>query len=151
MGVAGSGKSTLGAALAERLGWPFQDADDLHPPANVARMRAVTPLTDADRAPWLAAVADWIVRHPEGVMACSALKRAYRQRLSPPRLVYLQGGRGLIAGRLSARRGHFFDPGLLESQFAALEPPGADESPVIVDCALPTVAQVEAVLAQIRL
>lgn len=151
MGVAGSGKSTLGAAMADRLGWPFQDGDDLHPPGNVARMQAGTPLTDADRAPWLAAVADWIKGHPEGVIACSALKRAYRRRLGAFRLVYLRGERELIAGRLQARWGHFFDPALLDTQFEALEAPGPDENPIVVDCAWPTQAQVADVLAQIRL
>ncbi|MDQ0464010.1 gluconokinase [Caulobacter ginsengisoli] len=151
MGVAGSGKSTLGAALAGRLGWPFQDGDDLHPAANIARMAAGTPLTDADRAPWLAAVADWIAGHPQGVVACSALKRAYRDRLGAPRLVYLRGEPDLIARRLEARRAHFFAPDLLASQFADLEPPGPDEQPIVIDCALPTAAQVEAVLAQMRL
>lgn len=150
MGVAGSGKSTLGAALAERLGWPFQDGDDLHPPANRLKMAAGEPLTDADRAPWLAAVADWMAVHPRGVVACSALKHAYRMRLGG-RLVWLRGEPALIAARLAARQGHFFAPGLLESQFAALEPPGPDEAPIIVDCALATQDQVDAVLAQMRL
>lgn len=150
MGVAGSGKSTLGAALAARLGWPFQDGDALHPPANVARMAAGLALTDQDRAPWLDAVAAWIADHPEGVVACSALKRAYRMRLAA-RVIYLRGDRDLIAERLAARAGHFFAPALLDSQFAALEPPGPGEHPIVVDCALPTARQVEAVLAQMRL
>lgn len=151
MGVAGAGKSTLGAALAQRLGWPFRDGDDLHPPANVARMAAGTPLTDADRAPWLDAVAGWIADHPEGVIACSALKRAYRDRLGPATVVYLHGDPDLIAARLKARPGHFFAADLLASQFADLEPPAPEEQPIVIDSALPTAAQVEAVLAQIRL
>lgn len=150
MGVAGSGKSTLGAALAARLGWPFQDGDALHPPANVARMAAGIPLTDLDRGPWLDAIAAWIADHPEGVVACSALKRAYRARLAA-RVIYLRGDHDLIAGRLAVRAGHFFAPALLDSQFAALEPPGPDEHPIVVDCALPTDRQVAAVLAQMRL
>jgi carbohydrate kinase (thermoresistant glucokinase family) len=151
MGVAGAGKSTLGAALAERLGWPFRDGDDLHPPANRAKMAAGQPLTDADRAPWLAAIAGWIAGHPEGVIACSALKRAYRAQLGTVTLVYLRGGRDLIAERLQSRPGHFFAASLMDSQFADLEPPGPDERPIIVDSARPTAAQVEAVLAQSRL
>ncbi len=151
MGVAGAGKTTLGAALAQRLSWPFQDGDDLHPPANIARMAAGTPLTDADRAPWLAAVDGWIANHPQGVIACSALKRAFRARLKASRLIYLSGEPDLIAGRLAHRPGHFFDPALLESQFADLEPPSPEEQPIVIDCGLPTGDQVEAVLAQMRL
>lgn len=150
MGVAGAGKSTLGLALAERLGWPFQDGDELHPPGNLTKMAAGKPLTDEDRVPWLGAVASWIAAHPRGVIACSALKRAYRSRLRA-RVIYLRGDRPLIATRLAARQGHFFAPALLDSQFAALEPPGPGEDPIVVDCALPTAEQVETVLGQMRL
>lgn len=140
MGVSGSGKTTVAALLAGRLCWEFEDADDLHPAANVAKMHAGIPLTDADRWLWLHAVASWIDasraagRH--GVVACSALKRSYRDIIvgSRPdvRLVYLKGDRQLISARLACRHGHFMPAGLLESQFAALEEPTADEHPLVV-------------------
>lgn len=131
MGVAGSGKTTVGQALAAELGWIFADADDFHPPANVAKMAAGEPLTDADRAPWLAALRDFIaVRLRSGekaVVACSALKQSYRAMLAPDRrqvpVVHLQGSPALIKARLGARRGHFLPPTLADSQFATLEPP----------------------------
>ena len=133
MGVSGSGKTTVGELLADRLGWEFADADDFHPPANVAKMHAGTPLDDADRTAWLRAIAGWIDEHiaagKDGVVTCSALKRAYRELLRRPeaQLVYLDGDRELIARRMSARRGHFFPAALLDSQFRDLEPPGPDE------------------------
>src|SRR5262249_36946697 len=135
MGVSGCGKSTVGAALAHRLGWEFAEGDALHPPANVAKMQAGHPLDDDDRRPWLAAVAahidEWRRSGTSGVITCSALKRRYRRVIigdrSAVRLVYLCGTRGVIAERLQARRGHFMPPRLLDSQFAALEPPDADE------------------------
>lgn len=138
MGVAGSGKSTVGALLAERLGWPFRDADEFHPPENVAKMSAGAPLTDEDRWPWLAAIGAWIDgRRAAGghcVVTCSALKRVYRDRLiggrAGVRLVYLDGSQALIEARMKARRNHFMPPALLASQFAALEPPEADEYPL---------------------
>jgi gluconokinase len=140
MGVSGSGKTTVAALLAGRLGWDFEDADDLHPAANIAKMHAAIPLTDADRWPWLHAVASWIDgnrgagRH--GVVACSALKRSYRDIIiggrPDVRLVYLQGDRQLITARLACRHGHFMPAGLLASQFAALEEPTADERPIVV-------------------
>jgi gluconokinase len=137
MGVSGSGKSTIGALLARTAGWAFEDADDLHPPANVARMRAGVPLTDEDRGPWLDAVAGWIsTRSGSGVLACSALKRRYRDRLRQAdpglRLVFLDGTRDILAARLSGRAGHFFPEALLDSQLADLEPPGPDEHPITV-------------------
>ena len=140
MGVSGCGKSTVASWLAGRLGWEFRDADDFHPPANIAKMRASIPLDDADRAPWLAAIAAYIARlraeGRHGVVTCSALKRAYRDVLvaghGDVALVHLSGTQALVARRLSARLGHFMPPGLLQSQFAALEPPGADERPIIV-------------------
>ena len=141
MGVSGCGKTTVARALADQLGWAFQEGDALHPPANVAKMSAGTPLTDADRWPWLHAIAtvidDWRAQGKNGIVTCSALKRAYRDVLvgarADVRLVHLAGDRAVIAGRLAARKGHFMPPGLLDSQFAALEPPGAEENPIVVD------------------
>ena len=140
MGVSGSGKSTIGEALAERLGWTFEDGDRFHPAANVAKMSAGHPLTDEDRWPWLQAIADEIDRickaGERAVIACSALKRAYRDILvhgrDDVRIVFLDGTQDLIAARLAARKGHFMPPGLLASQFRTLEPPTADENPVTV-------------------
>jgi len=140
MGVAGSGKSTIAENLAKRLGWTYEDGDKFHPASNVAKMSAGHPLTDEDRWPWLQAIADEIDRVCKAgehvVMACSALKRSYRDVLvhgrRDVRIVYLNGTQELIAGRLAARKGHFMPPGLLASQFKTLEPPGADENPVIV-------------------
>lgn len=133
MGVAGSGKSTVGAWLAARLGGAFFDADDFHPPANVAKMAAGIPLDDADRAPWLARLRREVVDPPGGprVLACSALKRAYRRQLGAGTpgvaLVYLQGSPALLGTRIAARSGHFMKPGMLASQLATLEEPGPDE------------------------
>src|ERR1700730_18535988 len=125
MGVSGSGKSTIAAALAERLKWTFEDGDRFHPKSNVAKMSAGQPLTDEDRRPWLQAIADEIDRICElgqqAVIACSALKRAYRDilvhRRSDVRMVFLRGSQELIANRLAGRRGLFMPPGLLASQF----------------------------------
>jgi ribose 5-phosphate isomerase A len=140
MGVSGVGKTSVAQALAARLGWPFEEGDGLHPPENVAKMAMGAPLTDADRRPWLEAVASWIdgqrARGRPGVITCSALKRAYREVIIGDRpevkLVYLRGDRSLIANRLAKRRGHFMPPGLLSSQFDALEEPTADEGPLTV-------------------
>ena len=140
MGVSGCGKSTVGAELSRVLGWPFRDADSFHPAANIARMSRGIPLTDADRAPWLDAIAAWIddrlARRTPGIVSCSALKRAYRQRIVGARsgvaLVYLEGEMALIAERLAGRRGHFMPAALLASQFAALEEPQEDERPLVV-------------------
>lgn len=144
MGVSGCGKSTTGAALSRRLGWPFRDADSFHPPANVAKMSRGVPLTDEDRWPWLDAIAQWIdercARGERGVVSCSALKRAYRCRIvgtrSGVQLVYLKGDMNLIGKRLRGRKGHFMPVSLLDSQFAALEEPGADERALTVSVAL---------------
>ena len=140
MGVSGSGKTTVAGLLAGRLGWEFIDADDFHSAANVQKMHGGTPLTDIDRAPWLASVAAWVDatrrtgRH--GVLACSALKRAYRRILvgdrADVRLVYLRGDRALIASRQAARHNHYMPAALVESQFAILEEPGAAEHPLTV-------------------
>jgi gluconokinase len=131
MGVAGSGKTTVGRALAGALGWSFRDADDFHPPANVSKMAAGQPLTDADRAPWLAAIRGHVdaclARGENAVVTCSALKAAYRTVLvaDPLRmkLVHLAGDPALIGERMAARRDHFMPPAMLASQLAVLEPP----------------------------
>ncbi len=140
MGVSGSGKSTIAEQLAARLGWRYVDGDLFHPPANVAKMSAGHPLTDEDRWPWLRAIAAEIDRlaaaGERAVVACSALKRAYRDILvhgrNDVRIVFLDGTKDLIAKRLAARKGHFMPPGLLDSQFRTLEPPQASERPVTV-------------------
>ncbi len=135
MGVAGCGKSTLGARLAQDLGWAFRDGDDLHPAPNIAKMAAGVPLDDADRAPWLAAIGRWIDERiaatEDGVVTCSALRCAYRERLASGRpevrIVHLTGTRALIAARLAARAGHFMPASLNDSQFDTLEAPEPDE------------------------
>ncbi len=138
MGVSGSGKSTVGGLLAERLGVPYAEADDFHPPANIAKMSAGHPLDDEDRAPWLDAIAAWITGRGDrgGVVSCSALRRRYRDRLrkDSPGLffLHLDGSEELIAARLAARTGHFMPAGLLRSQLEALEPLEADEAGAVV-------------------
>jgi gluconokinase len=140
MGVSGSGKSTIGALLADRLGWLFEDADWFHPAANIEKMRAGHALTEEERAPWLAAIAARIdalrARDQCVVIACSALKRAHRAALigarHDARLIYIAGPPELIAGRLNSRAGHFMPASLLNSQYETLEPPGADEDPIVV-------------------
>ncbi len=134
MGVAGSGKTAFGKKLAERLGWEFFDADDFHPQANIAKMSVGIPLSDSDREPWLAALANLLDstlrtgKHP--VLACSALKESYRRKLLEGRndivLVYLKGSYDLIWSRISARQGHYMKPAMLQSQFAILEEPKKD-------------------------
>jgi gluconokinase len=143
MGVSGSGKSTIAAMLAHRLGWVYEDGDWLHPKSNIEKMHHGEPLDDADRIPWLHAIADWIDAKRKagkhGVVACSALKRAYRDILigerRDVRLVFLQGDRDLIAQRVAARSDHFMPPELLDSQFQTLEAPQADERPITVSVA----------------
>lgn len=153
MGVAGSGKTTVGQLLASRLGCVYAEADDFHPPANVAKMATGTPLTTEDRLPWLRAIGRWIdekvVRGEPGVVTCSALRREYRDLLRRPqvRFVHLRGDRDLVARRLAARNGHFFKPALLESQYSALEEPGPDEGAVSVTVDLPPSELVDRILA----
>ncbi|WP_353807514.1 gluconokinase [Agromyces sp. SYSU T00194] len=142
MGVSAVGKSSVGAALAARLGVPFADADDLHPRANVEKMAAGVPLTDADRAPWLDLVGDALAASDDGlVMACSALRRTYRDRIrsrAPETVfVHLHGDPEMLAARAAARTGHFMPPALLASQLATLEPLAEDEPGVAVDVAPP--------------
>ena len=139
MGVSGSGKTTIAALLAGRLGWEYEDGDDFHPPANVAKMHDGAPLTDEDRWPWLRAIAAWIdatrAGGRGGVVACSALRRAYRDVLlgdrTGVRLVYLRGDPALITRRQAARTSHFMPASLIGSQFASLEEPGPDERPIL--------------------
>ncbi len=158
MGVAGCGKTEVGRRVAERLGLPFEDADGFHPRSNVEKMASGTPLTDADRGPWLAAMAEAIAEwnHAEGaVLACSALKRSHRDRLREAGgvgFVHLAGDRRVIALRMAAREDHFMPPSLLDSQFATLEDPAGepDTGVVGVDDSLDAVvaAAAEAVRAQ---
>jgi gluconokinase len=138
MGVSGSGKSTVGAALAQRLRVPFADADDFHPPANIAKMTAGHPLNDDDRRPWLESIGTWLAEHPDGgVMSCSALKRAYRDQLrehcAAVEFLHLSGTPEVIGRRQASRPGHFMPASLLASQFETLEPLAADENGVAID------------------
>jgi gluconokinase len=158
MGVSGSGKSTIAERLAARLGWRYEDGDKYHPPANVAKMSAGHPLTDEDRWPWLQAIADEIDRTctqgERAVVACSALKRAYRDILvhgrNDVRIVFLNGTHDLIAARLAARKGHFMPPGLLTSQFKTLEPPQPTERPITVSIDAPVEAIVDDIIRQLK-
>ena len=151
MGVAGSGKTTVGRALAAQLGWTFRDADEFHPPANVDKMSHGIPLSDSDRRPWLAAIRAYIeetlARGDSAVVTCSALKERYRQIIVPDlaqvKLVHLAGDCALIGERMRAREGHFMKPEMLSSQFADLEPP---RDALTVDIAEPP----EVIVAQIR-
>lgn len=133
MGVSGCGKTSVGQALAERLGFGFVDADDLHPAANVEKMRAGQPLTDDDRWPWLDRVGQILANEAPVIVACSALTRRYRDRIraacgAPVRFIHLSGSRDLIAARMAARTDHYMPVSLLDSQFATLEAPGPDEA-----------------------
>lgn len=153
MGVSGCGKSSVGAALSARLGVRYCDGDDLHPAENVAKMRDGVPLTDADRWPWLDRVADALRDNAPLIIGCSALRRAYRDRIragagGPVVFLHLSGSRDLIAARMANRPGHFMPLSLLDSQFATLEPPGPDEA-ITVDIALPLSDLVEAVVARL--
>jgi gluconokinase len=141
MGVSGSGKTTVAKGLADAEGWTLLEGDSFHPPANVAKMKSGTPLTDEDRWPWLRAIAtaidEYRARGESAVVACSALRRAYRDILidgrTDVRLVYLRGSHALIAERMRARKGHFMPTALLDSQFQTLEEPGPDEHPITVE------------------
>ena len=159
MGVSGSGKSTIAEHLAARLGWRYVDGDLFHPPANVAKMSAGHPLSDEDRWPWLRAIADEIDRvcaaGSRAVVACSALKRAYRDILvhgrDDVRIVFLDGTQALIAKRLATRKGHFMPPGLLDSQFSTLEPPQPSEQPITVSIEPPVEAIIDDIIRQLDL
>jgi len=159
MGVSGSGKSTIAQKLAQRLGWTYEDGDRFHPASNVAKMSAGHPLTDEDRWPWLRAIADEIDRvckaGEHAVIACSALKRAYRDILvhgrNDVRIIYLDGTEPLIAKRLAQRKGHFMPPGLLASQFKTLEPPDASEDAVTVSIDASVDAIVDDIVGQLEL
>jgi gluconokinase len=149
MGVSGSGKTTVGAALAQRLHVPYEDADDLHPPENVAKMSAGIPLDDDDRLPWLRAVGAWLAAHADsgGVTSCSALRRSYRDVLreyAPDQVfLHLAGDRDVVARRVAGRPGHFMPSALVDSQFATLEPLGADERGAALDLDRPVDVLVE--------
>ena len=148
MGVSGAGKTTIGKRLARRLAWPFIDADDYHPSANVAKMAAGVPLEDADRWPWLDALNRRLRGERNAVLACSALKQSYRQRLlagvADARVVFLSGNRALIGARLAQRKHRYMPASLLDSQFAALEPPA---HAITVDAGGEADACVEAIVA----
>jgi carbohydrate kinase (thermoresistant glucokinase family) len=158
MGVSGSGKTTVAAMLAGALGVAFLEGDDLHPRANVEKMRSGRPLTDDDRWPWLGAIAaridEWRAGGKGGVVTCSALKRAYRDVLvgdrPDVRLVYLKGARTLIHERLAMRHEHFMPIGLLDSQFATLEEPGPAERPIVVDVGGSPEQIVDEIIRQLR-
>lgn len=156
MGVCGCGKSTVGAALAERLGGQFLDGDQFHPAGNVEKMSAGIPLTDDDRWPWLTRVAEEMAA-PKGIVigGCSALKRAYRDHIAaqagePVLFVYLEGSRALILDRMGQREGHFMPTSLVDSQFAALEVPAADECAITVNIDAPLATVVDRICALIK-
>lgn len=157
MGVSGSGKSTIASMLAQRLHWVYEDGDWFHPKSNIEKMHRGEPLNDQDRWPWLHAIAEWIdaTRHAggHGVVACSALKRAYRDVLigdrRDVRLVFLKGDRELIARRIAARADHFMPTTLLDSQFATLQEPQADERPIVVSIVPHPREIVEAVVSEL--
>lgn len=155
IGVSGSGKTTIGAALAQRLRVPFEDADDLHPAANVAKMSAGIPLDDLDRLPWLRTVGAWLADHTAtgGVISCSALRRSYRDvlREAAPRqlFVHLAGTPEVVARQVAGRPGHFMPATLVASQFATLEPLGDDENGLTLDLDQPVDGIVDAYLAAV--
>ncbi len=154
MGVSGCGKSSVGEALAAELGIPYRDGDDLHPPANVEMMRTGIALTDADRWPWLDRLAAVLATEAPVIVGCSALRRVYRDRLRAGaggvvRFVHLSGSRALIARRMATRTGHYMPASLLDSQFAALEPPDPGEA-LTVDIDQPIAELVATVAAQLK-
>lgn len=155
MGVSGCGKSSVGAALSDALNIPYHEGDDLHPPANIAKMRTGEALTDADRRPWLDRVARALAIQVPVIVGCSALRRSYRDRIragagGPVCFVHLTGSRALIATRMAARSGHFMPASLLDSQFATLEPPGPDEAAITVDISQPLDRLVEVILRRMK-
>lgn len=155
MGVAGCGKSSVGEALALRLGVPYRDGDDLHPVANVEKMRAGIALGDADRWPWLDLVGAALAVDAPLIIGCSALRRRYRDRIrqaatGPVVFIHLAGSRAVIEARMAARKGHFMPVSLLDSQFAALEPPEPDEDALIVDIDQPLEAIVAAIAVDLE-
>ena len=158
MGVSGCGKTSVGRRLAQQLGLAFVEGDELHPPRNVALMAAGTPLTDADRVDWLAAIASRLAQAHAAqqglVVSCSALKRGYRDQLRRAcpglRFVYLHGETDLLRRRMAARTGHYMPASLLDSQLATLEPPGSDEAAIAVDVAPPTDHVAATVLAHLQ-
>jgi gluconokinase len=159
MGVSGSGKSTVGKRLAKRLGWTMAEGDSLHPPGNVEKMRQGVPLTDADRGPWLDRIGEllksWAAEGRSGLVTCSALKRAYRERLLAVRpdlrFVYLKGSEALIAERVKARHHEYMPASLLKSQFETLEEPLPGEPVVVIDAGATPEAEVEAIVEALEL
>ena len=159
MGVAGSGKSSVMAALVARLGWPTLEGDALHPPANVAKMAAGVPLTDADRAPWLDAIADWVsereAERQSSLLTCSALRRAYRDALRRARpsvwFVHLSAPRSVLASRMQQREGHFMPASMLESQLATLEPLEPDEPGTTLDASMSPDELADQIIGTLRL
>lgn len=157
MGVASTGKSTVAAMLSGRLGWAFEEGDELHPEANVAKMAAGHALTDDDRWPWLDRIAEWIDERiaagEPGIVTCSALKRSYRDvlRRDAVTFVHFAGDRQLILDRMLRRQGHFMPPTLLDSQFATLEPLGPDEKSVEIDISLTPQEQAAQIASRLRL
>lgn len=154
MGVSGCGKSSVGEGLSARLGIPYRDGDDLHPTENVEKMRVGIPLTDEDRWPWLDRVAATLASNAPVIVGCSALRRAYRDRLragagGPVHFIHLAGSREVIAARMASRTGHYMPPSLLDSQFAALEAPSPEEAlAVSIDQPLP--AMIEAITTHLK-
>jgi gluconokinase len=159
MGVSGSGKTTIATLLARRLGWPFRDADDFHPQANIEKMKNGVALTDDDRWPWLRAIAAWIdqerSRGARAVVTCSALKRGYRDIIigdrPDVRLVFLKGEKALLSSRLAKRHGHFMPPSLLQSQLDDLQEPNPDEHPLTLSIDAPPETMVAEIVARLGL
>jgi gluconokinase len=159
MGVSGSGKTTVGSMLARRLGWPFQEGDDLHPQKNIDKMKIGNPLADADRSPWLELIADWVDYQLDagrsGIITCSALKRAYRKVIDRRRrgvvFIFLDGPQETIALRLGSRHSHFMPPQLVQSQFADLAPPASSEPAIAFDVDAQPQRIVDEILERLRL